>query len=146
MLGLGSLALAAGAAIAIQASMNAQLGVQLRNSLLGTAVAFAVSCLVAVAAVLASTRDYPSLASLRAVPPYLWCGGLLSTFGVGLFYFLIPRMGVGPMMSFALTGQILVAVAASHYGWFDLPVRTLNATRAVGVASLGLGILLINWK
>jgi transporter family-2 protein len=143
---LAALALAAGAAIAVQATMNAQLGVLLRNSLLGTAIAFGLSCLVSLLAVAVSTRHYPSLASLQAVPLYLWCGGLLSAFGVGLFYFLIPRMGAGSMMSFALTGQILVAIIASHFGWFELPVKPVTLARGLGVLALVLGIVLINWE
>lgn len=140
------LALAAGAAIGVQASVNAQLGVLLRSSQLGTVVAFATSLLISLLALLVSTRQYPQLESIQAVPFYLWFGGVLSAFGVGMFYFLIPRMGVGPMMSYALTGQILVAVAASHFGWFDLPGKPINPTRALGVSALVVGILLINWE
>ncbi|WP_116473538.1 DMT family transporter [Zobellella maritima] len=143
---LSLLALMAGAAIAVQAGMNAQLGVLLRNSLLGTAVAFSVSCLLSLLAVMVSTRQYPQLASIQAVPLYLWFGGVLSVFGVGMFYFLIPRMGAGPMMSFALTGQIVVAIIASHFGWFDLPVKPITPLKAAGVVALVAGILLINWE
>ncbi|MFV8781098.1 DMT family transporter [Microbulbifer sp. SA54] len=146
MMALAALALLAGAAIAVQASINAQLGVLLRSSLLGTAVAFAVSCLVSVLAIAVSVRQYPTLAAIQAVPWYLWFGGLLSAFGVGLFYFLIPRMGVGSMMSFALTGQILVAVISSHFGWFDLPAKPISLLRGTGVAALMAGIVLINWE
>lgn len=140
------LALTAGAAIAVQAAMNAQLGVLLGSSLLGTTVAFATSLLLSLLAVVVYTRQYPPMASIQAVPLYLWFGGVLSAFGVGMFYFLIPRMGVGPMMSFALTGQILVAIAASHFGWFDLPTRPVSFNRALGVLALMVGIVLINWE
>lgn len=144
MVYLSLLALAAGAAIAVQASMNSQLGVLLRNPMLGTAVAFAVSLLFSLLAMAVSSRQYPQLESIQAVPFYLWFGGALSAFGVGMFYFLIPLMGVGPMMSYALTGQILVAVVASHFGWFDLPARPVNGARALGVLALIVGVVLIN--
>lgn len=138
------LALIAGAAIAVQASMNAQLGMLLRSSLLATSVAFATSFLLSSIVLVVSTRRYPPPEAVQAVPFYLWLGGVLSAFGVGIFYFLIPRMGVGPMMSFALTGQMLVAVAASHFGWFDLPTKPLNTPRALGVLALVAGIVLMN--
>ncbi|WP_288132155.1 DMT family transporter [Microbulbifer sp.] len=146
MLAWATLALIAGAAIALQASINAQLGVQLRSALLGTAVAFAVSWAVSALAIVVSVRQYPNLATIQAVPWYLWLGGLFSAFGVGLFYFLIPRMGVGSMMSFALSGQILVAVICSHFGWFDLPVKPISVVRGLGIAALLAGIALINWE
>ena len=139
------LALMAGAAIATQASMNAQLGVLLKNSLLGTSVAFVSSLLFTLLAVIVFTKKYPSLDVVKAVPVYMWfCGGLLSAFGISMFYYLIPKMGIGVMMSYALTGQIIVAVIAGHYGWFDLPTKPVNSAKLIGVLSLIVGIVLIN--
>ncbi len=144
---LSLFALMAGAAIAAQASMNAQLGVLLKNSLIGTTIAFAFSGIFTLIAVIMSTKHYPQPEAIRSVPLYLWfTGGALSAFGVAMFYFLIPKMGVGTMMSFALTGQILIAIIASHFGWFDLPVKHINVVRFSGVVALIAGILLINWE
>lgn len=50
----------------------------------------------------------------------------------------------GLMMSFALTGQLLVAVIAGHYGWFDLPIKPLSLMRIIGVFALLSGVILIN--
>ena len=126
---LSLFALAAGAAIAIQAAMNAKLGVLLKSAMMGSSVAFFVSFVFAASAMVLwamvfSTKLYPQMADIKSVPVYLWfSGGALSAFGVGMFYYLIPKMGVGSMMSYALSGQILIAIVASHYGWFELPVK-----------------------
>ena len=142
---LSFLALVAGAAIAIQATMNAQLGVLLKSSMLGTSIAFLFSCVFTVSAMMLSTKQYPQMAEIKSVPLYLWfSGGALSAFGVGLFYYLIPKMGVGSMMSYALSGQILIAIMASHYGWFDLPVKPINVVKVSGAISLIVGVLLLN--
>ena len=144
---LSLLALAAGAAIAIQATMNAQLGVLLKSSMLGTSIAFLFSCVFTVSAMMLSTKQYPQMDDIKSVPLYLWfSGGALSAFGVGMFYYLIPKMGVGSMMSYALSGQILIAIVVSHFGWFDLPVKPINAIKAFGVVSLIAGVLLLNWE
>lgn len=141
------LALLAGAAIATQAGMNAQLGLLLNNSLLGTTVAFTGSCLFSLGALWVFSKDYPTLESVRAVPIYLWFGGgAISAFAVALFYYLIPKMGIGSMMSYALTGQIALAVTASHFGWFDMPVKSIDLLKLTGVVALVFGILLINWE
>ncbi|GAB6147223.1 DMT family transporter [Desulfocicer niacini] len=59
----------------------------------------------------------PQAEAIRSVPFYLWfLGGALSSFGVAMFYYLTPKMGVGPMMSYALTAQLLIAITASHFG------------------------------
>jgi transporter family-2 protein len=135
---LSLLAFSAGAAIAVQAVMNAWLGVLLKSAMLGAGIAFLSACVFTVAAVLLSARQYPQLADVS--------GGALSAFGVGVFYYLIPKMGVGSMMSYALSGQILMAVVASHFGWFDQPVAPVSVIKIVGVISLITGIVLINWE
>ncbi len=113
------LALLAGVAIATQASMNARLGVLLHHALWGTAVAFAVGCFMTLMLSLVVARQLPSLSEVQSVPLYLWfSGGVLAAVGVGLLYFLIPRAGVGTVMSYALAGQLLISVVSSHYGWF----------------------------
>ncbi|MGJ8693582.1 MAG: DMT family transporter [Thalassotalea sp.] len=140
------LAIAAGAAIAIQATMNAQLGVVLKNSILATGIAFLLSLLITLLVMLITTKQYPNLSEIKAVPIYLWCGGALSAFGVGMFYYLIPKMGAGSMMSYALTGQILIAIVASHFGWFNLPIKSIDSIKTIGAALLIIGVLLINWR
>jgi transporter family-2 protein len=104
------------------------------------------SGLVSLLVVVFQRAGMPSVDRLQAVPLYLWGGGIISAFGVGMFYFLIPRMGVGPMMSFALTGQIVLAVIASHFGWFDQPVKPMNLTRVIGLLILVAGVSLIYWE
>jgi len=138
-------ALSSGAAIAIQAAMNAQLGSLLKNPLLATFVAFSSSIVFTLLAVVIYTRAYPSIEIMKSIPKYLWfSGGILSAFGISVFYYLIPKMGIGSMMSFALTGQLIVAVIAGHYGWFDLPVKQLSLGKVLGVATLIVGITLVN--
>ncbi len=142
---LSLLALSAGAAIALQATMNAQLGVLLKNSLMGTSIAFLSSFIFTVSAMMISAKHYPSLVQVKSIPWYLWgTGGALSAFGVGMFYYLIPKMGVGAMMSYALSGQLLIAMIASHFGWFELPVKPLNNVKIAGAVLLVIGIILIN--
>lgn len=138
------LAVLAGAALAMQASMNAQLGVLLHSPLLASCIAFTLGALASALAVAVSQREQ-ALASMAAnIPWCLWFGGLFSAVGVGLFYYLIPRMGLGPMMAVAMSSQLAVAVLSSHFGWFDLPARPVDAQRLFGLAALGLGVYLVN--
>lgn len=144
---LSVLALAAGAAIALQATMNAHLGVLLKSSMMGTSIAFLFSMIFSVITLFFMTKQLPDLTDIKAVPWYLWfTGGALSAFGVGMFYYLIPKMGIGSMMSYALSGQILMAIIASHLGWFDLPIKSINSTKVIGAILLIFGVLLINWE
>ena len=131
---LSLLAFIAGAAIATQASMNAQLGMLLKSALLATSVAFTGSFLFTLIAVIVTTKHYPPADVIKSVPLYLWfSGAALSAFAVALFYYLIPQMGFGQMMSYALAGQIIVAIISSHFGWFELPQVAINQVKLVEV-------------
>ncbi|TBR38053.1 DMT family transporter [Marinomonas agarivorans] len=140
------LALLAGAAIAIQATMNSSLGLLLKNPLFSTMSAFLVSCLIINLTMLFFGTSYPTLSSIQSVPTHLWLSGILSAFGVGMVYYLIPKMGAGSLMSYVLTGQMVVAMLASHFGWFELPQKQITHIKLVGVATLIAGILLVNWE
>lgn len=139
-------ALTAGAAIAIQAAINAKLGVLLKSAIMSTSITFLVSFVFMSCVVIVSAQQYPNLEVIKSIPVYLWFGGVLSALGVGLFYYLIPKMGVGSMMSYALTGQIFVAMAISHLGWFDLPIKPINNYKIIGAALLVIGLVFINWE
>jgi transporter family-2 protein len=139
------LACLAGAAIALQSSMNAALGVLLRSPILATTCAFLVSGVYALILFLLTERAQIKAQLLQEVPWYLWTvGGLFSVLGVGLSYFLIPKMGIGNLMSLVLTGQLLMAMLISHFGWFDSKQISINLSKLVGVIALLIGIFLVN--
>ncbi|MEM7419722.1 MAG: DMT family transporter [Pseudomonadota bacterium] len=138
------LAVFAGVAITLQAGMNAQLGVLFKNPLLATAIAFLLACIFTLIFMVATHRQLPIASDIKAVPTYLWFGGILSAFGVGSYYYLIPKMGVGSLMSFALSGQLILAVIAGHFGWFEQPIKPITMKTIVGLLAMVLGIIFIN--
>lgn len=139
------LAFIAGTAIAAQASMNAQLGVLLQNTLLASLVAFFSGFVFTLISFISMQKNLPDYQTVSKVPVYLWfTGGLLSAFAISSFYWLIPRMGVAGMISAALAGQLCLAMIAGHYGWFNLPVTPLTPYKLLGAISLVMGIVLIN--
>ncbi len=141
------LSFVAGIALATQVSLNAHLGQLLANSLLATFVALISSAFFTIMAVLFYMREFPSYETVKAVPSYLWfTGGILSAFAFALatFYYLIPKIGILPLITFSLGGQLLFSVIAGHFGWFDLPVTSLTSNKIIGVAAMLLAIYLIN--
>ncbi len=146
MLVLALMAVSAGIAIAIQAGFNARLGVLLNNVLLASTVAFAISGLFTFLVVVFTAENLPTIKEIRYIPGHFWfVGAIFSAFGVTMFYYLIPKMGVGSVLSFSLTGQLLVGIVASHYGWFDLPIKPISLGKVFGVVSMVAGIILINF-
>ncbi|KPH60009.1 DMT family transporter [Pseudoalteromonas porphyrae] len=151
---LGVMGLSAGAAIAFQAAMNAQLGKVLQNNLLATCYAFLSSFLIiaVLTAYVWVNKEQGSGGeqaefmpnSLGTVPWVLWLSGLFSTYGVASLYYLIPKYGVGNVMSYALTGQIVIAIIISHFGLFDSPIKEVSMVKVTGAVLLVLGVILIN--
>ena len=139
------LAFLAGIALATQASLNSHLGQLLSSSLLATFVAFTSSSLIMSLFLLSYMKKLPSLEVIKSVPIYLWfTGGLLSAFALALFYYLIPKIGILPLVSLSLAGQLLFAVIVGHFGFFNFPITTIDTTKMIGVASMLLAIFLIN--
>ncbi|WP_422358677.1 DMT family transporter [Reichenbachiella sp.] len=144
---LVSMAFTGGVFLAIQGSLNAQLGVLLKNPLLASLVAFFTSAFFALLFVVGSVRNFPSISDLKTVPYHLWfAGGFFSLLGISLYYYTIPRLGVSSMISLGLFGQIIFAMIAGHFGWFDLPEEPLSTRRVLGALAMIAGIFLINNK
>ncbi|MGB3588090.1 MAG: DMT family transporter [Tunicatimonas sp.] len=142
---LSALAFVGGVFLAMQGGLNAQLGVLLKNPLLASLVAFFTSACYAFIVVVTTVKDIPTLPQLKQVPYYLWfCGGLFSVLGIGLYYYTIPKLGISTMISLGLCGQLVFSVVAGHFGWFDLPTQPINYLKAIGVAAMLAGIILIN--
>lgn len=145
---LALMAMFAGGSIAVQAAMNARLGIYLKSAWLATGYAFLTSFLLI--ATLIVITHYKTIAgsfgqiTFSTIPWYLWCSCVLSVIGVGTMYWLIPKMGVGIMMSYALTGQLVVAMLISHFGLFESPQKALSLGKLVGSVFLVIGIVLIN--
>jgi transporter family-2 protein len=143
MLLLVFIAFVAGTAIAAQSNLAARLGVLLANSLLATCITFLTAFLAIFLLLILFGRKPPAVDN---IPYYLWfSAGLLSAFGIATVYWLIPKMGAGPMVSSVLAGQLVFAMTASHYGWFQMPVIPISLTKLFGASLLLAGVAIINF-
>ncbi|MGS2738382.1 DMT family transporter [Sinomicrobium sp. M5D2P17] len=146
-LNLSALAFIGGIFLAIQGGYNARLGVLLKSPLLASVLAFFFSTVFALIIAAISLKKLPDREMIRHIPFYLWfTGGLFSVFGISLYYYVIPKLGVSTMISLGLCGQLIFAVIAGHFGWLHLPTEPLTLKRILGVLSMMAGILLINMK
>ena len=138
------LAIVGGVFLAMQGGFNAQLGVQLRNPLMASLVAFFFSMVFALLMVLMSLKNFPKVSLLYDIPKYLWfTGALFSVIGICLYYYTIPKLGISTMISLGLFGQLLFSAIAGHYGWFGMPQEPMQFKRILGVMTMCIGILLI---
>lgn len=135
-----------GILVVIQGGINARLGILLNNTLLATSAALVMSASFTLIAVLMTVRELPSTAQLQSIPTYMWfTGGALSFMAVTLFYYIIPRIGISTAVVFGLSGQIIFAAIAGHYGWFGMPVEPMTIKKVMGMIVMTIGVILIKY-
>ena len=141
--------LIAGAGIAAQIAVNAQLRTVSGSALWAANIVFAVSMtaglLVLAGASLFSTLPLPSPALWRA-PRWVWLGGIFGGAYVVLAIVLADRLGAALLSATGILGQLAASILIDHYGWFGMPVQRATPARLIGVALLAAGVVLIRWK
>ena len=94
-----------------------------------------------------SKTAIPLKSNLTAIPFYLWfSGAFFNLLGICLYYYAIPILGLGQMISLGLCGQLLFSVIASHFGWFELPIQVIDGRKTLGVIAMIIGIVRIHIK
>ena len=130
-----ALALAAGILMAIQAPTNALLGKASGSPVVAAFISFLVGT-VALGAAVAAGSGRLFAPELRSVPWYAWLGGFYGAVFVAVAAFGAPRIGVGPLLTAAIAGQLIGAILLDHFGLLGL------ARQPVSIAKLG-GVLLV---
>lgn len=140
---------AAGAAVAAQIAINAQLGVVTGSALWAANISFAVTMvtgLIALAvAVALGAMPLPDPA-VWCAPRWIWLGGFGGATYVLLAILLTHRLGAALLAAAGILGQLGTSLLIDHYGWFGVPVQRLSGVRVFGVVLLTAGVVLIRWK
>ena len=143
------LMLTAGAGVAAQIVINAQLRVAAGSALWATNISFAVSMAAGLAALtfaaVFAREPLPTPALWRA-PWWIWVGGLGGAAYVLLAILLARQLGAALLSAAGILGQLAASIVLDHYGWFGTPVHRVSAARAIGVVLMAMGVALIRWK
>ena len=70
-------------------------------------------------------------------------GGLYGAFFVAVAAFGAPRIGVGPLLTAAIAGQLLAAILLDHYGLLGLSRQPVNVEKIAGVVLVLIGAWLV---
>ena len=130
-----ALALFAGVLMAVQAPTNAILGKASGSPVVAALISFVVGS-IALAAVVVGTSGRLFAPELKSVPWYAWLGGFYGAFFVAIAAFGAPKVGVGPLLTAAIAGQLIGAIILDHYGLLGL------SRQPVGIEKIG-GVLLV---
>lgn len=140
---LTGIALLIGGLLAIQGSINSQLGGYLKHPLQASFTNFLVGtvCLLLLNIILRT--EIPKANILTQIPLYLFFGGVLGAIFVSSAVILIPKIGVATMLGATIGGQMIVASIIDHFGWFNLTPQPISVGKLIGIAFLIVGVFFI---
>jgi bacterial/archaeal transporter family-2 protein len=142
-----ALALIAGAVLPVQGAVNAQLRAELDAPATVGALSFLVAAgamaLVLAGSLAVAGAPAPRVGPLRGVPWWGWLGGLCGASYVTAVFLLIPEIGTAATIALTVAGQQVASLFVDRYGLLRLPRRPLSSVRLAGVATLLVGVALI---
>jgi transporter family-2 protein len=136
-------AVAMGVLVAFQPLMNAVLARAIGSPWGAAAISLVVAGLGGVAIALVAGRGDMSRAALASVPWWIYLAGLIGAFFVAGGVVIAPVTGAQLFFISVIAGQLLGATLADHFGLFGLASRPLSLERALGLALVLAGALLV---
>jgi transporter family-2 protein len=139
------LGLLAGAFLALQATINAELSRGL-GGLPVTAAALSFVTGAAALALVSVLLVQSQGLSIAWRAPQAWtfvAGGCLGAAYVTIALVLIPKLGAAATMAFIVTGQLLAGMIIDRLGLLGVAVREMSLGRVAGAALLVAGAVLI---
>ena len=140
------LGMLAGAFIAIQAPINAELARGLGQPVAAAAMSFLSGAIFLgiVTAILSQSQG--SWPNWKIPAPWLFVvGGLLGGSYVTIAVVLAPRLGAAALMAFVVSGQLLAGLILDRIGVLGLAVRELSLGRIAGAVLLLAGAMMIRF-
>jgi len=140
------LAVIAGAALPVQASINAEFAQRGATVLWAAAISAALTALtLAVVATAIFRIPPPSLRLFAQIPPWLWWGGFLGVVVLGVMSAVPQRIGAATMIVCFIAGQTLCALILDHFGALGLPQQDLSVGRVLGAGLIVGGVMLVRF-
>lgn len=131
-----------GAATALQAPTNAKMMTAVGSPVNAAFVSFAVgAAALGILAAILQTR--PDMAASRALPWYVWVGGLYGAIFVVAAAWAVPRLGVATTIILMVAGQLLLSVGLDHFGAMGMPKQPISWGRVAGVLMVLGGVLMV---
>ena len=134
----------AGALIALQGPINAQLARGLGMPVAAAAASFVAGSALLILITLVLSQAQGVTIAWRVPPLWMFlAGGCLGAIFVTCALILTPKLGAAATMAFIVAGQLLAGLLLDRLGYFDLAVRELTLGRVGGAVLLLAGALLI---
>jgi transporter family-2 protein len=131
-----------GGLIAMQAPINARLA-QAIGKLPAASVSFAIGTVVLVALALVAGGGFGSLGEVRHLSWYYLAGGVLGAAYVTTVLITVRTLGATGVTAATIAGQLAMAAVIDQLGLLGVARHPITAARLVGLALLGVGVVLV---
>jgi bacterial/archaeal transporter family-2 protein len=138
-------AFVAGAMIPFQAGINAQLAHWIHSPVRAALVSFVVGTIALLVLSVAIWRPLPSGSRVADAPWWVWIGGLLGAFYVAGSVVVAPRLGAAVLLAAVVAGQLLASLLVDQFGWVGFREHHISPGRAIGMALVLSGVLLVRF-
>jgi transporter family-2 protein len=136
----------AGAMVAVQAPINADLARGLGSTLAAATISFLSGAVLLGLITFLIIRAQGAAVTWREPEPWLFVvGGLLGAVYVTSTIVLIPRLGAAALMAFLITGQLIAGMAIDRLGVLGVAVREISLGRFAGACLLVLGAVMVRY-
>jgi transporter family-2 protein len=135
------LALLMGIIMSIYLPMNSSVSRHLGSSITANVTFFAVALATSLLLFIGFGK-VDTVYRLKTVPIWLYLTGFISAFIVLGTTFLIPHIGARKFFILLIAGQILMAMAVSHFGLLESPKDPINLTKILGAIFVFVGVIL----
>lgn len=137
------LSLLVGLSLASQAGINAQLRVALSNPLQAAFISFLVGTIILGIITFIQGDKWFQPGTLKSIPWWIWCGGILGAFNVAMTLFLAPKLGALVLAISIMCGQLIASLVLDQNGWLGYPKIEISALRTVGAILVVIGMFLV---
>lgn len=135
------LALLMGTILSIYMPMNSSVSKYVGSAITANVTFFSVALITSIA-IFFIFGNFDTLNRVKDVPVVLYLTGFVSAFFVLGTTFLIPHLGARRFFILLLAGQIVTAVAVSHFGILESPKDPINLKKVIGASLVILGAMI----
>ena len=138
--------LLAGAALPVQAGINARLSREMGSPSSAALISFligTVSILIFVLLSRVSTPEGGFGATASRLPWWIWLGGVIGAVFITVSAAFAARLGLTLFSAVVIAGQLLTSVGLDHFGLLGAERHPVSLLRLAGIALLAVGIALI---
>jgi bacterial/archaeal transporter family-2 protein len=129
-----------GAMLSVYLPMNSAVSKHLGSPITANITFFFVALVTSIL-MYAIWGDVDTIKKIKDVPLWLYLTGVFSAFMILGTTFLIPKVGVRKFFILTVSGQILMAVIVSHFGFLGMPKDPISIKKIIGAVCIVFGVV-----